>query len=316
MKQRIITGAGLVALLVLILFTKTFTTYFFDALIILITLCAGFEISYLLKKMGMYNSKWAILAFPVLSYVLYKLCELKQVEFYIAMLLQVMLIIIIACVVIAFHILAKNRTDNEIKTRKLNLSVGQFSLNKGIYTMAGMLYPSFILMILYVVNNLKGFGYAFTKLTGHEGNISLFLLIYTFAIPAIIDTFAMLTGRILKGKKLCPKLSPNKTISGSIGGLVWGTLGAIALFYIFNAIEAYNATFVALNIVWWKVLIVGFASSIFCQVGDLFESHLKRKAEVKDSGDILPGHGGILDRMDSHIANIIIVFIFLLFIGV
>ena len=70
---------------------------------------------------------------------------------------------------------------------------------------------------------------------------------------AIVDTFAMLTGSIFKGKKLCPIISPKKTISGAIGGLIWGAVGSVALFFIFNSITSFNSTiFVVLNFTWWK----------------------------------------------------------------
>ena len=142
--------------------------------------------------------------------------------------------------------------------------------------------------------------------------MSLFFLVFTFAMPMIVDTFAMLTGSLFKGKQLCPSISPKKTISGAIGGFVWGVLGSLAIYFIFNSIDSYRLIFIGLEFAWWKVLLAGVFSSILCQVGDLFESYLKRKANVKDSGNILPGHGGILDRIDSHIFSAALVFAFML----
>ena len=118
--------------------------------------------------------------------------------------------------------------------------------------------------------------------------------------------------RIFKGKKLCESISPKKTVSGAIGGVIWGTVAAVALFFIFNSIDKFRLIFLDLNITWWMLFIVGFVSTILCQLGDIFESLLKRKAQVKDSGDILPGHGGMLDRVDSHLVNILITFVFML----
>ena len=107
--------------------------------------------------------------------------------------------------------------------------------------------------------------------------MSIFFLIFSFAVPVFVDTFAMLTGSLFKGPKLCPSISPKKTISGAIGGFVWGTICALALFFIFNSIDSYRVIFITLNLTWWKVLIVGIFASILCQLGDIFESFLKQK---------------------------------------
>ena len=312
MKQRTLTGLAMVALLILLFFTKGVTPYVFDAFIVILAMYAGYEMSELLKKMGYYNNKWCIILYPLVSYGLYKLCISKKVELYFLIVMQIALIILISAGISIYYALAKKTTENEIKTRKLKYSNEQFALYKGIQTLFGLIYPGFIIMLLFVVNNVEGMKYVFTKFSDNAYNISLFLLIYTFTIPVIVDTFAMLTGSLFKGKKLCERISPNKTVSGAIGGFIFGTLAAIALFFIFNSIDTYRLLFISLNLTWWKVMIVGIISSIVCQIGDLFESFLKRKANVKDSGDLLPGHGGVLDRFDSHIANILVVFIFLL----
>lgn len=312
MKQRILTGTALVALLILLFFSKTSTAYVFDLFIGLIAIYAGYEMSELLKKMGLYNNKWVIIAYPVLAYFLYKICLLKNVEFYLLFIMQMALIILLVAFVLIIGMVFRKRTDNEIKTRKLRIGIDQFSIFKGIQTLFGIIYPCLIVMLLILVNNLQEISIYLPKYAGIEYEMSMFFLIYTFAIPAIVDTFAMLTGSIFKGPKLCPSISPKKTVSGAVGGFVWGSLCAIALFFIFNSIESFRVVFLSVNLTWWKVLIVGLFSSILCQLGDIFESFLKRKANVKDSGDFLPGHGGILDRTDSHIVNILIVFIFML----
>ena len=314
MKQRIITACGLVALLTLLFLTKQNAPIIFDIGIVLLAIVAGYEMSELLKKIGYYNNKWCIIAYPVVSYILYRICFAKKISLLISIIMQIALILIICAGLALYHIFRKKLTDNEIKTRKLKCSIEQFSIFKGIQTVFGIIYPCFIIMLLVLINNLKLINYTVTKFAGYEYAVSLFLLIYTFAVPVFVDTFAMFTGSIFKGKKLCERISPNKTISGAIGGLVWGTLGSILIFAIFNAIDAYNMIFQTIGFAWWQFLILGIIASVLCQIGDIFESFLKRKANVKDSGNILPGHGGVLDRIDSHIANIIIVFVFILLI--
>ena len=112
--------------------------------------------------------------------------------------------------------------------------------------------------------------------------ISIFILIWTN------DTFAYLVGKNFGKNKLFPSVSPKKTIEGFIGGLLFSVIGGILLAKYF--IEAKYVYF-------W--IIIAIIVSIFSTLGDLIESKLKRVAGVKDSGTIMPGHGGILDRLDS-----------------
>ena len=111
-------------------------------------------------------------------------------------------------------------------------------------------------------------------------------LYYSILVAILSDIGGLVFGKIFKGKKLT-KISPNKTISGSIGSFIF-SLSIIPLFYI-KLIE-YNFLILALVI----ILI-----SLTSQLGDLFISYLKRKAKVKNTSDILPGHGGFLDRVDG-----------------
>ena len=138
----------------------------------------------------------------------------------------------------------------------------------------------------------------------------MFLLLITLLIPVFTDIFAMLTGMIFGGRKLCPKISPNKTVSGAIGGLLWGVIGSVLAYIIFNSIVEFELIFTTINFKLWHFIVLGLIGSLFSQIGDIFESYLKRKANMKDSGDSLPGHGGYLDRIDSHLFNVLVIFIF------
>lgn len=313
MKQRILTGSAMVAFLILLFISKSNTTYIFDAFVVLLGIVAGYEISKLLTKIGFYNSKWSIVLYPIFAYALFIFAMYKQLSLKLILVLEVALVIFISGLVSFLCLILKKRTDNEIKTRKLNIKNEKFSLFKGIQTLFGLLYPGFILLALLIINNVQNLNYTLS-LSGSGYYVSMFFLIYVFLIPMFVDTFAMLTGMIFKGKKLCEKISPKKTISGAVGGVVWGVACAIAMYFIFNSIDSFRLLFISLNLKWWMVLIAGLISSVVCQVGDVFESYIKRKANVKDSGDILPGHGGILDRIDSHLANMIVAVIFMLII--
>ena len=117
-------------------------------------------------------------------------------------------------------------------------------------------------------------------------NIYKFFAIYSLLVAITSDIGGMVFGKFFKGKKLT-KISPKKTISGSIGAFVF----SILLIFIFNK----NFE----NFVFMKVLFFTVTVSFISQIGDLFISFLKRKANVKDTSDILPGHGGFLDRIDG-----------------
>ena len=120
-----------------------------------------------------------------------------------------------------------------------------------------------------------------------QDNFKLSML-YLFSICFCSDIGGLIFGKIFKGKKLT-KISPNKTISGSIGSFILSL--SLVPFFHYLLDEKFNNPFV--------LIILAFIVSLTCQLGDLFISYLKRKANVKDTGDLLPGHGGFLDRIDG-----------------
>jgi len=123
------------------------------------------------------------------------------------------------------------------------------------------------------------------------------VIIYIFIMVFVFDTSCYFVGTAIKGKKLCPKISPNKTWAGTIGGIFFTTLASL-LFYIVPS----SGDFLALNTIITKPLyfiLTGLVIAIAAQCGDLLESSYKRWGEVKDAGKLIPGHGGFLDRFDS-----------------
>ena len=119
----------------------------------------------------------------------------------------------------------------------------------------------------------------------NQPNIS-WNLIFVILICILSDIGGFIFGKFFKGKKLT-KISPNKTYSGMIGSFI--------LSIIFCVIYSYTISFVDFKTIFLLTILISF----ICQIGDLFISFLKRKAKIKDTGNILPGHGGILDRIDG-----------------
>ena len=111
------------------------------------------------------------------------------------------------------------------------------------------------------------------------------------------DTGAFFTGRQIGGEKLAPDISPSKTWSGAIGGFALGTLAGLVVWLIIAPASP-----------WWIGLAFAATISILGQLGDLSESAIKRRFRVKDSGDIIPGHGGLMDRLDSLTFGVLFVF--------
>ncbi len=121
-----------------------------------------------------------------------------------------------------------------------------------------------------------------------EINLVLLVLLITWAN----DTGAYAIGTMFGKHKLAPKISPGKSWEGSIAGCIFG----ITTFIIFKLISGIK---ILLTISYFEILIGGLIISIAGQLGDLFESYIKRTFNVKDSGNLIPGHGGLLDRIDS-----------------
>lgn len=129
-------------------------------------------------------------------------------------------------------------------------------------------------------------------------NDGLGYVVFLFVVIVLTDTGCYYFGKRFGKNLLAPTVSPKKTIEGAIGGTICAIVGAFIVGYF-------------IKLPWYHCLIAGFLVTTFAQIGDLCESLIKRDAGVKDSGNILPGHGGILDRTDSYILSIPALFYYL-----
>lgn len=155
-----------------------------------------------------------------------------------------------------------------------------FNISKKIFIKNSFQIISNILFIFYIFI----FSIIFFSLSNFD---YLKIILFSLILCCIgSDLGGFIFGKIFKGPKLT-KISPNKTISGSIGSLIFACIFFSLIFYLFNFY---------LN---FQILIIGLFTSVACQIGDLFFSYLKRKAFLKDTGNFLPGHGGVLDRLDG-----------------
>jgi len=141
---------------------------------------------------------------------------------------------------------------------------------------------------------IGGFAYAsallvsLSLLRGEWGDMpGLIAIVFLVAVVWMTDIGAYFVGRSLGGPKLAPRLSPNKTISGACGGLLCALVAALVVHLVFGMVSLVTAIALAVFL------------SVLAQVGDLFESWMKRRSGVKDSGTVIPGHGGVMDRVDG-----------------
>lgn len=205
-------------------------------------------------------------------------------------------------------------------TAAATLPVSFFLEGSGMILLFAVVLSSFLLMMVTTLFDrnvtLKGMGlYAlmlfypivlislFYDLSDQPDG--LFLLVITIAGSCLSDTFAFFVGSALKGPKLCPEISPKKTISGALGGVLGGVTGVMASWLVFE-----GALGIPVSYEWYILLIAGLIGSVFTELGDLVESSLKRRAGVKDFGNLLPGHGGVMDRLDSIMFHGFFVYLF------
>ncbi len=149
-------------------------------------------------------------------------------------------------------------------------------------------------------------GMAMLALTGiRPKSVQLTYMALMIVIPCVGDIFALYVGTTLHGPKLCPAVSPNKTISGAVGGLIGSLLAALlvggcAWMLAVNSREVLPA--------WGHYILLGLIGGAAGQLGDLFASLIKRHCGVKDFSNLFPGHGGMMDRLDSVLFMAVIVF--------
>ncbi len=283
MKIRTISGAVFVAILVGFFLLREYVDYrIFQIFTAFLMVVGTFEMSRAIKEHLFKGVRELSLVFSVLFLACYGVAK-YAFNFDLAFVLCLMLILVMAIIVVVYGII------NNSSLVKVGVNVSPF------------LYPALPILAILMLNDLKAIGGGV-----EDGFIPLLLAI---VIACSSDTMAYLVGmtysKIKKGnaKKLCPKLSPKKTVAGAIGGLFGGALGALIVYFIFN--PDFN-----LPVAWLIIFAVGFIASIFNEAGDLFESYIKRKVGIKDMGKIMPGHGGVLDRIDglSFVAILLVIF--------
>ena len=236
---------------------------------------------YVIVLLGcIYHSKesLALLFGFFLLIAVYEFCKITQINYYIS----------IPFSGIAYFFLWDKSNDILLKTIIVAVSIlisikllfYLFSIQKTTFKIASR----YILLVGYIIIPFILTNYVALGKKGYNPKILISIIVLIWAN----DTFAYLVGKNFGKIKLFPSVSPKKTIEGFIGGVIFTSIASVVLskFYIESTILY----------IW---VVIGFIVSIFSTLGDLIQSKFKRIAGVKDSGKIMPGHGGVLDRLDS-----------------
>ena len=303
MKKRIITGAFILLVAGIFIASRVYTPYAFDLFIGLLAIMGCVEVTRVLERKRMFTNIIFVGSFPAILYVAMSIGIINQRDWIYFVLYFIIIVVALFVINFLYTFLLTGLTQKEKDKYGVFEKDSIYALKKSMNSLFVMIYPALLFCSLFVINHF--FDFSFVNSSGLEDTslIIVFFITFVFAITMITDTFALVVGKICKGPKLCPLISPNKTISGAVGGFVFGAGGGLFVYYLFTLNEIFSKSMSFLNVSWWQILIVAMVTSIVGQIGDLIASALKRSARVKDYGTIFPGHGGVMDRVDGLIFN-------------
>lgn len=274
MLKRAVTAIILVGYAFAMLYLGTAVHYgFLDALIMSFAFVGTYEMYHTFRKSEYKNSPWAPLLLCVAIYPLWYFLGYKGI------LIALSLSICLALAVFTF------KAEMELKDL--------------LATIFSLIYPMALVSLAFALSREFPCG-------------GTFAISFAIFLPVFSDTFAYLVGSTLGKRKLCPSISPKKTVAGAIGGLLGSVLCAVTFFLLFDLYAVIPVGYVsfsdsvAVRAVVFVVL--GLVGGVLAEIGDLAASRIKRTMNIKDFGNIFPGHGGVLDRLDSIMFTLVMFF--------
>lgn len=274
MLKRAVTAIILVGYAFAMLYLGTAVHYgFLDALIMSFAFVGTYEMYHTFRKSKYKNSWGAPLLLCVAIYPLWYFLGYKGI------LIALSLSICLALAVFTF------KAEMELKDL--------------LATIFSLIYPMALVSLAFALSREFPCG-------------GTFAISFAIFLPVFSDTFAYLVGSTLGKRKLCPSISPKKTVAGAIGGLLGSVLCAVTFFLLFDLYAVIPVGYVsfsdsvAVRAVVFVVL--GIVGGVLAEIGDLAASRIKRTMNIKDFGNIFPGHGGVLDRLDSIMFTLVMFF--------
>lgn len=274
MLKRAVTAIILVGYAFAMLYLGTAVHYgFLDALIMSFAFVGTYEMYHTFRKSEYKNSWGAPLLLCVAIYPLWYFLGYKGI------LIALSLSICLALAVFTF------KAEMELKDL--------------LATIFSLIYPMALVSLAFALSREFPCG-------------GTFAISFAIFLPVFSDTLAYLVGSTLGKRKLCPSISPKKTVAGAIGGLLGSVLCAVTFFLLFDLYAVIPVGYVsfsdsvAVRAVVFVVL--GIVGGVLAEIGDLAASRIKRTMNIKDFGNIFPGHGGVLDRLDSIMFTLVMLF--------
>ncbi|MBQ8468740.1 MAG: phosphatidate cytidylyltransferase [Clostridia bacterium] len=285
MLKRTLTGILIIAVVAGFVALRMVHTAFFDAFVFALMIAAGFEMIRAKKKAGKVLFERLIILFPIPVAAGYIFVQNLAVSLLIEVLSIVVLFV--ASVGIELIINAVNRKSGAPAPENDKL----LAITKD--TMGVIIYPLAVISTMFILNH---FGY----------NIGYVMIITMFAITMTTDTFAylfgMLFGRRQNSARFAPEISPKKSMAGFYAGIAGGLIVSVVcwlLFYHYNLFDSGLVASLSTSSSLILFTVTGIVASLATQFGDLLASAVKRQADLKDYSNLLPGHGGVMDRIDG-----------------
>ena len=282
MLKRIVTGLVLFAAALLLIMLQG---WYLRVTILVISVISAYEMFAALETAGMKAVKWPAYAFAVLAFLQQ---AFQDRLFFLGD--SPLLITFILCVIAGIVSI---------------VIIGKPDFSGMIATVFPILYPGMFYAFMMKLQDLNGRA------------VPTMALALAIVVPSANDVFALFVGKAIGKRKLIPEISPNKTVAGSVAGILASVAFSVAVpFLIVRADATMNGAVGAVALApWWVFALFGLLIGALSQIGDLTASLIKRHCGIKDYGNIFPGHGGMMDRLDAILFGSLACYIFFMLTG-